>query len=656
MSRHDSTKGATTVRNFHVIALVSSVAVLSGCTAAPVMTTTSTQPNQVQGAALHGRVHGGQQPIVGASVYLYAANTTGYAGAGIPASSGNASVSLLKSPGYVTTDSNGDFSISGDYTCTSASTQVYLYSIGGNPGAGTNSAAGLLAGLGSCGSLTSSTYVVVNEISTVATAYSIAGFATDALHVSSSGSALATTGIANAFAEIPNLETVSTGTPLGTTPSGGALWRSGQVTISVADILASCINTSGSEASGMPCNTLLTTALANGGSGTQPTETATAAINIAHHPGANLTTLMALQTANSPFQPYLNFVPGDLTMGITYTQSWLQLPYALAVDAEGDVWVTAEGATAGELYASSHSGGSNSWSAPYSGGGLVNGFPYGAAVDTSGNLWVALLTNGSGGALAELSSTGSPISPSSGYPGDSNNSYSVSIDASGHAWLPSGSTNSLYEYIPGTGFANTAGFTGGGMNEPYISAIDAQGNIWVTSLGYIGLSEFNSSGAANSHSPFPGSAAGMTVAGDSLAIDASGNIWVIAGMSSGGLFEFNSSGAPVSPSGGYSGGGLADSEYLAIDGAGNVFTSNYSNDNISEFNSTGTPVSPSYGWQPVNGMSYLAQIAIDGSGNVWVANKDGNSLVEAVGLAAPVVTPIAANLVTPYGLHAVNLP
>ncbi|MGB6721000.1 MAG: hypothetical protein WBE72_09420 [Terracidiphilus sp.] len=617
---------------------------LSGCSIAPTFTSSST--SSAPGAALKGRVHGGQQPIVGASVYLYAANTTGY---------GKASVSLLASPGYVTTDGNGNFSITGDYTCPGASTQVYLYSIGGNPGAGTNPEAALLAGLGSCGSLSSSTFVTVNEVSTVATAYAIAGFTTDALHVSSSGSTLALQGIANAFAMIPNLETLSTGVPLATTPAGnGTLWRSGAVTISVADILAACINTNGSMASGMPCNTLLTTALAGGTTGTQPAETATAAINIAHYPGSNLSTLMTLQTATSPFQPYLTFVPGDLTMGINYTASWLQLPYALAVDAEGDVWVTAEGATAGELYASSHSGGSNSWSAPYSGGGLLNGFPYGAAVDTSGNLWVALLTNGSGGALAELSSTGSPISPSSGYPGDSNNSYSVSIDASGNAWLPSYGTNALFEYIPGTGFANTTGFTGGGISDPYILAIDASGNIWATNQGYKGLSEFSSSGVANASSPFSGTAAGMTEPGEGIAVDASGNIWAVDFAV---LTEFNSSGGAVSGSGGYSGGGLATPVALAIDSAGNVFTSNHTNDDISEFSSTGMPLSPSnYGYEPVSGLDDLAGIAIDGSGNVWFANEDGNSLVEAVGLASPVVTPVVANLKAPYGSHAVNLP
>jgi len=655
------------MRTACAIGLASSVLILAGCAGVPVLTTTSTPTSPVQGAALHGRVHGGQQPIAGASVYLYAAGTGGYGGNGIAASSSNASTSLLnsnvlsQSPAggkdgnnnyYVTTDSNGDFSITGDYSCPSASTQVYLYSIGGNPGAGINPEASLLAGLGSCGSLSSSTFVMVNEVSTAAMAYSVAGFATDALHVSSSGTTLAQTGIANAFAEIPNLETVSTGTPLGTTPSGGVLWRSGQVTISVADILASCINSNGSMASGMPCNTLLTTALANGGSGTQPPETASAAINIAHHPAANLSTLMALQTAQSPFQPYLNFVPGDLTMGINYTASWLQIPYALAVDAAGNVWVTAEGGNAGDLYASSHTGGSNSWGPVSNGGGLGGGFPYDIGIDPSGNIWIAVFKGTTAvSPLTELSSTGAAISPSTGYLGGPTSAEAIAIDASGNIWLPSYGTNALYEYIPGTGYANS-GFTGGGISSPYNLAIDTQGNIWVTSLGYVGLSEFNSSGVANTNSPFPGSAAGMTGAGDSIAIDASGNIWAAGGD----LYEFNSSGGGISPSGGYTGGGLASSQYLAIDGAGNVFTSNYTNDDISEFTSSGTAISPSYGYQPVNGLNGLIEIAIDGSGNVWVANRNGNSLVEVVGLAAPVVTPIVANLKAPYGAHAVNLP
>jgi hypothetical protein len=76
-----------------------------------------------------------------------------------------------------------------------------------------------MAVLGNCpvaGNFASATpYVVVNEVSTVAAAYAMAGFATDAVHVGSLGTVLAQTGISNAFANAGNLETLAT----------GSLWR-----------------------------------------------------------------------------------------------------------------------------------------------------------------------------------------------------------------------------------------------------------------------------------------------------------------------------------------------------------------------------------------------------------------------------------------------
>jgi hypothetical protein len=69
---------------------------LAGCSGGVLGGATQTG-DSVSGARLAGSVHGGQQPIVGARVYLFAANTTGYGGAGIAASSSNASMSLLTS-------------------------------------------------------------------------------------------------------------------------------------------------------------------------------------------------------------------------------------------------------------------------------------------------------------------------------------------------------------------------------------------------------------------------------------------------------------------------------------------------------------------------------------------------------------------------------
>jgi hypothetical protein len=79
---------------------------------------------------IQGIVHGGQQPISGARVYIYAASTAAYGGNGIAAKSGtgsNASTSLLtaatghtdsKGLHYVTTNAAGSFNINGDFACT----------------------------------------------------------------------------------------------------------------------------------------------------------------------------------------------------------------------------------------------------------------------------------------------------------------------------------------------------------------------------------------------------------------------------------------------------------------------------------------------------------------------------------------------------------
>jgi len=112
-----------------------SATLLTGCS----LSTTATSSPETA-LTVRGNVHGGQQPINGAHVYLFAANTGGY-GSAYP------SISLLNSASnttkdtsggatnndyYVKTAADGSFSISTDYTCT-AGQQVYLYALGGDP-------------------------------------------------------------------------------------------------------------------------------------------------------------------------------------------------------------------------------------------------------------------------------------------------------------------------------------------------------------------------------------------------------------------------------------------------------------------------------------------------------------------------------------------
>jgi streptogramin lyase len=645
------------VRISWTMVLISCALALSGCSGMPGIVPSSTDPTPVGGVAIAGIVHGGQQPIWGGHVYLYAANTTGY---------GNGSVSVLASVSgsttkdangnyYVTTAQDGTFSITSDFTCPSSSSQVYLYAVGGNslgqdPSTGTNLGAGLLASLGTCDSLTSSVYAVVNEISTIATAYSIAGFATDATHVSSSGSALAEAGATNAFGATVNngvatgtvasLETLSTGLPLATTPSGNGTVPVAEID-TLADILAACINTSSS--SSMPCGTLFSNAT-NGE--VIPTDTATAAINIAHNPGNNVAALFALQTGTPPFQPTLSVAPNDFTLSISYTGGGLDgsgfAPEGIAVDGSGTIWVTNYTHNSVSLFGPVGN--------PISGtkGDTATGLdgPTSIAIDVYGNAWVV---NYSSASVTNFNPQGQPLDLPPPYYTDAglNVPYGVTVDPTDHIWIANLGGNTMSEFQEnGVAVSPSSGFTSNDLIGPAGIASDASGNIWTANY-------LASTGSIVEASPstLPGVVTptitvftgGGLNSPYGIAVDSSGNVWVTNRGGSGSVSGFNSSGQPL-PSSPFSGGGVNTPYGIAIDGADNIWTANYggNSNSVSEFNSGGTAISGVNGYVGI-GLLLPYGIAIDSSGNVWVANQYAKSpLTEFVGAAAPVVTPLSA--------------
>jgi len=638
---------------------------LTGCTVSSTAPLTPETGAAETGAAIQGNVRGGQQPIVGAHVYLYAANITGYGGNGIAASTANASLPLLTSsvltnnPSnsgedsnnnyFVTSDSNGNFTIGSDYTCASGQ-QVYLYTVGGNPGAGANSATGLLAVLGNCGSAgnfaTATPFIWMNEVSTVAAAYAFAGFATDATHVSSSGTSLALTGIANAFANAANLETLSTGVALAATPSTNGSVP--QTTIyTLANILAACINSTGPGSSG--CGTLLSDAESGGSTGTAPTDTATAAINIAHNPGANITPLYGLSTPNAAFAGGLTVQPNDFTIGINYTGGGLDFPTAIAIDASGNAWVAGGYSSIPDVVTEISStgyyvSGSNGYVAVGGGGTLTSANSI--AIDTSGNAWIA-------------------------YELGSNNDYGGvgEINSSGHAV---GNSPFLYNYPNNTSPTSAS--------RPWYIAIDGSGDVWTVNETY-NFTELSSSGTfitgSDPHNSYWDDPRG-------LAIDGSGNAWTPQAEAST-VLVITSAGTVVTPSYGYAYdlanplcgicyGGMDYPWFIAMDssgnawiensstvteltngGAGNVWVANGGDPgSIAEISNSGSPISGStgYGYRTSGNLNGASGIAIDGSGDVWTANYNGTnpSVTELIGVAAPVITPICAGLPsTPTG-------
>ncbi|MFC6646046.1 hypothetical protein ACFQBQ_10730 [Granulicella cerasi] len=619
------------------LALVPSL-VLTGCALSP----TDTTQTAIQGTALQGKIYGGQQPVVGAHVYLYAANTTGYGGNGIPASTANASLSLLNAsvltnePNnsgvdtngayYVTTDAAGSFSIGGDYTCT-AGQQVYLYTIGGNPGAGTNSSASFMAVLGSCpaaGNFAATTPTIwVNEVSTVAAAYAMSGFASDAKHVSSSATTLAKTGIANAFAGAANLATLSTGVALAKPASNSAGTAPQTLVNSVANILTACVNSTDQDQT--ICNTLFSNATANS---VTPTDTASAAINIVHNPVSNIATLFALQSSTPAFAPALSAAPTTFTAVLKFPTN-VSYGFGTAIDATGNIWI----AGAGSVPEFSPLGASLGNFAPTA--AAFNDVD-GIAVSTTGAIWLADFGTFS---ITALNADGSLQNV---FTNTTNTEFyrPTSIIAASNGDVTEGNYGGSYAFSR----INSSGvmqkdypFTS--LTRGYGSAYDTAGNLWaggqsstICKVTYAAVATCYAPTGANYNNIY------------GIALDTSGRVWA-ANLSGGTVTGITSAGALIANTtvG-------ASPRSIITDAGNNVWASSQTAKAVYQINSSTGAIVQTI---PSSASGYLA---VDGAGNLWGGGLSDSYLYEFMGASVPTVTPVAANLTTPYGAYTANRP
>jgi hypothetical protein len=255
----------------------------------------------------HGSVHGGQQPVSGANIQLYAVGTSGDASTATP---------LLTNS--ITTDSNGNFTLTNSYSCPSPSTQVYIVATGGNPGlaAGTNNTAlAMMTALGDCGSLTPSTFIVVNELTTVAAVSALYPFMTSPSSVGSASTDASS--LADAFVLASEFVDPSTGLAPGQNVPVGIVVPVAELN-TLADIVASCVNSPGGSAGdGSVCGNLFT--LTTPPATNPPTNVINALLNIANNPTLNTTALFNLVTPTAPFQSTLTAAPDNFSVRLTST-------------------------------------------------------------------------------------------------------------------------------------------------------------------------------------------------------------------------------------------------------------------------------------------------------------------------------------------------
>ena len=620
------------MRKFPVVLSLLSVAVLSGC---GISTVPAGVSNPASGASIKGSVHGGQQPVGGATVQLMVPNLTQYGG-------------TPTSIATTTTNTAGGFTLPG-YTCPANSGNVYLLVKGGNSGSGTNTALGEAALLGPCSGLSSATFINVSEVTTVATAYALAPFAVVTAAATSIGAPLSNLqGLTNAIGPFNNLVNIQTGNARGPADISGLVLPQAELN-TLADILASCVNTNGATTSTAACGMLFADATPAGG--VAPVDTFQAALDIALNPANNASALYGLATASVPFQPVMTATPNDFAIGIQYT------------------------------------------------GGQITGSygTDGVAIDSAGNAWIVTGNTANVHSLTEISPAGVYVSGTTGYGSTTLSSpQGIAIDATNNVYVTDANNNKVYKFASNGSLTST--FAPASLSVPLGIVIDTDNSLWVVDNGSTSVTHITAAGLEAAGSPFAAHTVGNDIAlnsagnwsadfvsgtgangylvniptgatasisyplaghGQGVAIDRNAYIWYTTDSSTGGtLGKINAAGVasftPVATPGQFS------PLEVFLDGADNVLLNTQNNNALNtpgallEYSNAGVLISPASGITanatlPDSG-DVPEGIAVDGSGNLWTTgymldandNAQPNAVVtELVGFAAPVVTPIA---------------
>jgi hypothetical protein len=621
---------------------------LSGCGALQMTATSGPAGVSVPGAAINGTVHGGQFPVVGATIQLYAVGESGY---------GSAATPLLNI--VVTTGTNGNFAFTpANWTCTPG-TDIYLTATGGQESSlsSANPYGATLAALGNCSNINGNSYIIVNEVTTVAAVWALQQFISDvpgtSLLTQPGAAAGVTPAVAPAFsigAPATNVQglqnafevaAVLANTTDGGTPGGFATAYSGPGTqanrvLSVetwhlntmADILASCINSSPATGS-TACSTLATSVTP---SGTVPADTLEIAYAMATNPSYNVQNTFAFASQNgTPFIPYDSAV-ADWTLAyhVNYTYN-----------------------TAGSTFP------------------LVLNTPASIAFDSYGNAWIANTGHASANVsefVTELDPAGDLVSTYTSYvdPSQStvnfatapntNFSMPLTIDPSNNVWTEDNTNSALVRIAAtsGAGVASTGtnyGVSTGATNETNTAALarDGSGTIYLTLVGASGATYSATYGAANNKGLavlVPSISGGVLMAGagssvQPLASATSGNKGIAvtnynSGSKYGGLVYVVTSGSVCSSS--YSAAlntffGEAQTIGTTTTTTGSPTPIGAVVNSIGTYKALGcttaTPATPTTAAQTYMGTQYTTipamdtvyGIGVDASDNIWAANS-----------------------------------
>jgi hypothetical protein len=577
----------------------------------------------------------------------------------------------------------------------------------GTATANANPAIANIAVLGTCPGVsgefaTTLSYVYMNEVSTTAAAYALAGFGTGPFTIGSPNTVMALTGIANATINAKQLYDIqgsnSNATAIGEghvarpfTPAGNGIVPQDTLD-TIGNILASCVDSNTTAfALSINCGQLFNFATNNGvpasalGLGTvAPSDTATAAFNIAHNPagapaytGVYTTQLFALQGSQAmPFNPSLTTAPNDFTVGIQYTAAlnpgtgsnpgYLKGAESVVVDGSGDFWFTSQPtSTLTSSYFGEFSPAGTLLHTPV----YNTSFTFGnIAIDSNGNAWsgslnqMQLSTTKIDGVTGMSTSFGTGFTEAAGPVADNSTTSGNLYFVHGPTTIPQ--NNQTLTILSQSGGTSDVGLLSSSFAPGIFvthGAGDSSGNLWFTSdtLATAGTITVVPKTSVTPRLGFPitTSTAGTllcpvvgVVNPEQVAIDNAGNGWIpLYGASGAGtkIMEITPSQT------------LGNTCYYwntghgpygaAVDGSNNVWITNRTDGTLTELSAaTGFPISPPANYKPVNqvGSTTTAELSdpmnvtVDISGDVIVSNNAGNSIVELIGAGTPTYAPL----------------
>jgi sugar lactone lactonase YvrE len=287
--------------------------------------------------------------------------------------------------------------------------------------------------------------------------------------------------------------------------------------------------------------------------------------------------------------------------------------------------------------------------------------PNGVAVDGAGNRYIADTQNylvfkvdAVSGKASVIAGTGTAGYSGDGGPATAANlgdSYGLAVDAAGNLYIADFSSNVIRKVnvngtvstVAGNG---TAGYSGDGgsataaqLNNPWAVAVDAAGNLYIADYSNNVIRKVDGSGNISTVAALTGLSSPGGVAFDSAGnlyvadtgnqrirkLDGSGNVSTVAGI---GTRGFSGDGGPATAA------QLYFPYAVAVDGSGNLYIDDYSNNRIRKVDGSGnisTVVGTgALGYSGDGGPATAAKLkrpygmAVDSAGNLYIADTMNN--------------------------------